>query len=157
MSFRCQINEYLHPAVPKHHSVLQGIIVYTLMLNPLLIVFRQRADQYTTGPGLSQGDPFRICRRRDCSNAYWWHHESAKHNPELWMGNRRVLNKAKPKMLPVCGWNKSTDVMWILYICVYIYTHSLAFNLRGRVGRNQSPLMWPVWLWHTAFWASSWG
>ena len=35
--------------------------------------------------------------------------------------------------------------------------HSLVFSLRGRVGRNQSPVMWPVWLWHTASWASSWG
>ena len=35
--------------------------------------------------------------------------------------------------------------------------HSLAFSLRGRAGRNQSPVMSPVWLWHTASWASSWG
>ena len=35
--------------------------------------------------------------------------------------------------------------------------HSLVFRLRGRVGRNQSPVMWPVWLWHTASWASTWG
>ena len=35
--------------------------------------------------------------------------------------------------------------------------HSLVFNLRGRAGRNQSPVMWPVWLWHTASWANSWG
>jgi len=35
--------------------------------------------------------------------------------------------------------------------------HSLVFRLRGRVGRNQSPVMWPVWLWHTAFWESPWG
>jgi len=35
--------------------------------------------------------------------------------------------------------------------------HSLVFSLRGRVGRNQSTVMWPVWLWHTASWASSWG
>jgi len=41
------------------------------------------------------------------------------------------------------------------YMCVLI--HSLAFSLRGRVGRNQSPVMWPVWFWHTASWASSWG
>jgi len=24
--------------------------------------------------------------------------------------------------------------------------NSLVFSLRGRVGRNQSPVMWPVWL-----------
>ena len=36
------------------------------------------------------------------------------------------------------------------------FIHSLAFSLRGRAGRNQSPVMWPVWLWHTASWASSW-
>ena len=37
------------------------------------------------------------------------------------------------------------------------FIHSLVFSLRGRVGRNQSPVMWPVWLCHIAFWASSWG
>ena len=37
------------------------------------------------------------------------------------------------------------------------FIHSVVFSLRGRVGRNQSPVMWPVWLWHTASWASSWG
>ena len=37
-----------------------------------------------------------------------------------------------------------------------VFIHSLVFSLRGRVGRNQSPVMWPVWLWHTASWASSW-
>ena len=35
--------------------------------------------------------------------------------------------------------------------------HSLVFSLRGRVGRNQSPVMWPVWLWHNASWENSWG
>ena len=40
---------------------------------------------------------------------------------------------------------------------VSIFIHSLVFSLRGRVGRNQSPVMWPVWLWHTASWANSWG
>ena len=35
--------------------------------------------------------------------------------------------------------------------------HSLVFSLRGGVGRNQSPVMRPVWLWHTASWASFWG
>jgi hypothetical protein len=35
--------------------------------------------------------------------------------------------------------------------------HSLLFSLTGRVGRKQSPVMWPVWLWHTASWASFWG
>ena len=29
--------------------------------------------------------------------------------------------------------------------------------LKARLGRNQSPVMWPVWLWHTASWGSSWG
>ena len=38
-----------------------------------------------------------------------------------------------------------------------IFNHSLVFSLRGRDGKNQSPVMWPVWLWHTASWASSWG
>ena len=35
--------------------------------------------------------------------------------------------------------------------------HSLVFSRRGRAGRNRSPVMWPVWLWHTASWASAWG
>ena len=37
------------------------------------------------------------------------------------------------------------------------FIHSLVFSLRGRAGRNQSPVVWPVWLWHTASWTSSWG
>ena len=40
---------------------------------------------------------------------------------------------------------------------IYVRIHSLVFSIRGRAGRNQSPVMWPVWLWHTASWASSWG
>jgi len=40
---------------------------------------------------------------------------------------------------------------------IHSFIHSLVFSLRGLVGRNQSPVMWPVWLWHTASWASSWG
>ena len=40
---------------------------------------------------------------------------------------------------------------------IHSFIHSLVFSLRGRAGRNQSPVMWPVWLWHTASWASSWG
>ena len=39
---------------------------------------------------------------------------------------------------------------------VGIFIHSLVFSLRGRADRNQSPVMWPVWLWHTSSWASSW-
>jgi hypothetical protein len=35
--------------------------------------------------------------------------------------------------------------------------HSLVFSLRGWVGKNRSPVMWPVWLWDTASCASSWG
>jgi len=38
-----------------------------------------------------------------------------------------------------------------------IFIIHLVFNLRGQAGRNQSRVMWPVWLWHTASWASSWG
>ena len=30
------------------------------------------------------------------------------------------------------------------------FIHSIVFSLRGRVGRNQSPVIWPVWLWHSA-------
>jgi len=43
------------------------------------------------------------------------------------------------------------------YFLLHSLTHSLVFSLRGRAGRNQTPVMWPVWLWHTASWASSWG
>ena len=35
--------------------------------------------------------------------------------------------------------------------------HSLVFSLRGRAARNQSPVMWLVWIWHSASWTSSWG
>jgi hypothetical protein len=45
----------------------------------------------------------------------------------------------------------------IIYICNSFIIRSLVFSLRGRAGRNQSPIMWPVWLWHTASWAISWG
>jgi len=38
-----------------------------------------------------------------------------------------------------------------------MFIHSLVCSLRGRAGRNQSPVMWPVWLWHTTSWASPWG
>ena len=43
--------------------------------------------------------------------------------------------------------------VWTAQDCV----HSLVFSLQAGLCRNQSPLMWPVWLWHTASWASSWG
>jgi len=42
-------------------------------------------------------------------------------------------------------------------IFIHSFIHSLVFSLRCRVGRNQSPVMWPVWLWHNASWANSWG
>jgi len=45
----------------------------------------------------------------------------------------------------------------ILCDTIPILVHSLVFSLRGRAGRNQSPVMWPAWLWHTTSWASSWG
>ena len=45
------------------------------------------------------------------------------------------------------------NTLQFIHSCI----HSLVFSLRGRAGRNQSPVMWPVWLWHTASWASSWG
>ena len=32
------------------------------------------------------------------------------------------------------------------------FIRSLVFSLRSWVGRNQSPVMWPVWLWYTASW-----
>jgi len=50
---------------------------------------------------------------------------------------------------PVCV------LFWPLNLWLFI--HSLVFSLWGRAGRNQSPVVWPVWLWHTASWASSWG
>ena len=40
----------------------------------------------------------------------------------------------------------------LLIGAILLCYRSLVFSLRGRVGRNQSPLMWPVWLWHTATW-----
>ena len=57
--------------------------------------------------------------------------------------------------------NYTPDFKYFTFKCVMIVLqsciHSLVFSLRGRAGRNQSPVMWPVWLWHTASWASSWG
>ena len=50
------------------------------------------------------------------------------------------------KDLPICS-----------SLVIHSFIHSLVFSLRGRAGRNQSPVMWPVWLWHTASCASSWG
>jgi len=51
----------------------------------------------------------------------------------------------------------TVSIYLIHQLSIYKIIHSLVFKLRGRVGRNQNPFMWPVWLWHTAFWASSWG
>ena len=54
------------------------------------------------------------------------------------------------------NWHPHTNVKyWFPCYCMFI--HSLVFSLRGWAGRNQSPVMWPVWLWHAASWASSWG
>ena len=36
--------------------------------------------------------------------------------------------------------------------CKYSFIHSLVLSLRGRAGRNQSPVMSPVWIWHNASW-----
>jgi len=67
-------------------------------------------------------------------------------------------------------WNKCFKLKCLRISCSYlpfreptqsvwesIFIHSLVFSLRGRVGRNQSPVMWSVWLWNTASLASSWG
>jgi len=56
-------------------------------------------------------------------------------------------------ILSVYQWRAAHHKMGEIVECI----HSLIFNLRGRVGRNQSPVMWLLWLWHTASWASSWG
>jgi len=53
--------------------------------------------------------------------------------------------------LRVAGGQKGLAV-----VAVFIHD-SLVFSLRGRVGRNQSPIMWPVSLWHTASWTSCCG
>ena len=34
---------------------------------------------------------------------------------------------------------------------IHSFIHSLVFSLSGRASRNQSPVMRPVWLWHTAY------
>ena len=69
--------------------------------------------------------------------------------------------------LPGVGWGAGTNVLQerpaasVILALVFPITsqfiHSLVFSLRGWAGRNQSPVLWPVWLWHTASWASSWG
>ena len=54
-------------------------------------------------------------------------------------------------------YKKMYSVLSVFKCIIHSFIHSLVFSLRGRAGRNQSPVMWPVWLWHTASWASSWG
>ena len=61
----------------------------------------------------------------------------------------------------ICGIQLLAEVSILIYmlrattvkfITCYIFRsygqfiHSLVFSLRGRFGRNQSPVMWPVWL-----------
>jgi len=38
------------------------------------------------------------------------------------------------------------------FIIIYLL---LVFSHWASLGRNQSPVRWPVWLWYTASWASS--
>ena len=47
-----------------------------------------------------------------------------------------------------------TGVYQQMHIHLFIHSYS---DLKAGLGRNQSPVMWPAWLWHTASWASSWG
>ena len=55
---------------------------------------------------------------------------------QVWIStHHHDLTRAAPKPTP-----------WIYFLQ---FIHALVFSLRGRVGRNQSPVMWPVWLWHT--------
>ena len=48
-------------------------------------------------------------------------------------------------------------IAWRRGLWFVIIHSSLVLSLRSRAGRNQSPVKWPVWLWHTASWAGSWG
>ena len=70
--------------------------------------------------------------------------------PFIFLSITRCRRQVLCKMWPI-------QLAFRLLISFYIYLYySLVFSLRGRVGRNQSPILWPVWLWHTASWASSW-
>jgi hypothetical protein len=50
-------------------------------------------------------------------------------------------------------------LQWCFYYnrLMHKYIHSLVFSLRGCIDSNQSPVMWPMWLWHAASRASTWG
>jgi hypothetical protein len=54
-------------------------------------------------------------------------------------------------------WGSNLKKLWAVDLWKHSFIHSLVFSLRGLAGRNQSPVMWPLWLWHTASWTSSWG
>jgi hypothetical protein len=61
------------------------------------------------------------------------------------------------KMFPTCSLEQILKELLLKKRSWDSFIHSLVLSLRGRAGRNQSPVMWPVWLWHIASWASSWG
>jgi len=50
-----------------------------------------------------------------------------------------------------------TTLFQVSLCSLHSFIHSLIFSLRGRASGNQSPVMWSVWLWHTASWTSFWG
>ena len=75
-----------------------------------------------------------------------WNSDPREH-PEERMQHSEHGEGLKSRMFLTC----------FIHSLIDSFIHSWVFSLRGRAGRNQSPVMWPVWLWHTASWASSWG
>ena len=69
----------------------------------------------------------------------------------------KIAQSSKCRYLPVDTEQCPTRYEIFSILMFHSFIHSLVFSLRGRVGGNQSPVLWPVWLWHTASWASSWG
>jgi len=48
--------------------------------------------------------------------------------------------------LAVCYGLEFLSQKGYIYIYIYIFIHSLVFSPRGRSGRNQNPVMGPIWL-----------
>ena len=44
-------------------------------------------------------------------------------------------------LAPLLSCAARIDIIYIMSEYIYIYIHSLVFSLRGRAGRNQSPVM----------------
>ena len=70
----------------------------------------------------------------------------------------RRIAKSDSQLRHVClsAWNSSAPTGRI-FMKFGIWVIIISIQPLGRVSRNQSPVRRPVWLWHTASWASSQG